>query len=123
MSKRSQVRILPPQPIRNMKTRIIIQLRFEGYHRWKDAPDNCAYLRQWHRHQFWVRVEKPIRTSRQIEFNLFKNEVQDYLFVKYRYRKFECSCEEIAEDILINFKCNEVEVLEDGENGAVTTAG
>ncbi len=101
-----------------MGTVVFITTQFEGFHRWKDAPDKWAYLRDWHRHIFHVRLEIPVEhNNRDIEFIDLKARVHDYLCGWTN--RFELSCEQIAGDLLAKFSASRVEVSEDGENGAV----
>lgn len=104
-----------------MSTRIFVTLQFEGYHRWKDAPEEHAFLRDYHRHLFHVRVELPVdHSNRDVEFIAFKRKVQSWCanYTGWEAR-FEYSCEQLAEKILRAFEASRVEVSEDGENGAI----
>lgn len=101
------------------KINIWITSRFVGYHRWVDAPEDVAFLRDWHRHIFGVRLEKEVRhNNRDIEFFQLKRKVDYFLASVYQDKQFELSCEAIAEDLLNKFAAVAVEVDEDGENGA-----
>ena len=52
-----------------MNRHIYIQTQFTGYHRWDDAPDCVAFLRNTHRHVFHVKVTVPVQhNDRAIEF-------------------------------------------------------
>lgn len=93
---------------------------FPGFHRWKDAPEECKYLRDWHRHIFHVKLYKKVsHDNRDIEFIKLKNKVTLYLNETYAHAKFDNSCEQIAKNLLDNFDAECVEVSEDGENGAL----
>ena len=79
------------------------------------------FLRDRHRHIFHIKMSKEVNHSdRDIEIILFKREVQEYLKQKFGEPcEFgSMSCEMIAEHLLQQFNANEVEVLEDNENGA-----
>jgi hypothetical protein len=104
-----------------MKTYIFITTVFEGWHRWKDAPQAYAYLREWHRHLFHVKVWMGVSAlNRQIEFIEFKSQVNDLLSCWSGFEnKFELSCEQLAEELMLHFNAAAVEVSEDGENGAL----
>ena len=117
----------------NLQTSIVVTLRVEGIHRWIDAPEfkpEVAYLEHPHRHIFYIKVKKVVtHADRDIEIIVFKRDILRYLQKyfdygsKYQLHDFKkMSCEMIAEDILTTFEATEVEVLEDGENGAVVTA-
>jgi len=114
--------------------RVIAQFRFEGVHRWEECDlPQVKYLQELHRHIFHVRVEVEVRkNNRQIEFIDLKHLLQDMMYGEFdRYPDGDDSsdvlhlgfhsCEDIAEMIFIEFKADLVEVLEDGENGAVIT--
>lgn len=102
-----------------MKTTVWVTTRFIGFHRWKDAPDEVAFLREWHRHVFHVRLEVPVRhDNRDVEFLLLKQKLENYISDTYSTRKFEYSCEQIANNLLVQFQARECQVSEDGENGA-----
>lgn len=105
-----------------------------GFHRYPDAPDEVAYLRDRHRHVFKFRVTVEVtHNDREIEFHMLKNWLvgmydTGHLEVDYK------SCEMLAEDLLAVIRGKygildsigggiareiSVEVSEDGECGAV----
>lgn len=102
---------------------IKVQTRFEGYHRWKDAPEDVEFLRNTHRHIFHVKLQIEVeKNNRELEFIRVKdwlNEMLDRVAVGER------SCEDLCELILKSTKDKygdrkvKVEVSEDGENGAI----
>lgn len=105
---------------------ITVRTEFVGFHRWKDAPDAVAFLREYHRHKFGVVVF--IRTDhsdRQLEFFIVKKKVDEYVQKVYHDSRFDLSCEAVAETIgrqLIKhhkLPVFMVKVDEDGENGGV----
>lgn len=101
-------------------TFIYIKSQFTGYHRWKDAPDDVDFLRDFHRHVFHVTLTMPVtHSNRDIEFFQLKRQLDSYLHAVYADNRFEQSCEAIALDILVFFKAQSCEVSEDGENGAI----
>ena len=101
---------------------IIIKTQFEGFHRYKDAPEEVKFLREYHRHIF--KVEARIKTThadRQIEFFILKRLIDGILKEEYENKEFDLSCEQIAENIFMylkgkNLEVLQVEVSEDGEN-------
>lgn len=112
---------------------IIINTNFEGIHHWPDAPEQYGYLRNPHRHMFFVNVIIPTDTSRQIEFidaKHFVDETIPKLTVEPPYindiRNYGAkSCETIAEQLIDHISRKwgikqgiRVKVLEDNENGA-----
>ncbi len=103
-----------------MKTIVWVGTMFEGFHRWVDAPDDVAFLRDYHRHIFEVRLGIAVTdTNREVEFFQLKRKVDGFILDNYEGRYFEFSCEQIAEVLLNEFKADFVEVSEDGENGAI----
>ena len=107
-----------------MKTVVWITTQFVGYHRWKDAPDQVAFLRNEHRHIFHVKLGVRVdHDNRAVEFFMLKEEVNKHLKLHFEGRRFELSCEQIAAKLLSYFSAEFVEVSEDGENGATVTKG
>ncbi len=109
-----------------MRRFIYVTEQFEAFHRWKDAPDEVAFLRSMHRHMFHVKVTIEVKhDDRDIEFIMFKRKVRDFLREKYEMKEGIGSCEMIAESIIEYLKKEYpgrdvvVEVSEDGENGAI----
>lgn len=103
---------------------VVVNLKFEGIHSWKNCPfEDVSFLKNDHRHIFWVKAIKSVsHLDRDIEIIRFKRDLEDYCnSLKPIIQKEGWSCEKIANDILINFDCESVEVLEDGENGAIIT--
>lgn len=100
---------------------IYIKHVFEGFHRYVDAPDEVAYLRNTHRHLFEIKVYLQIYTDdRDVEFHMFKNDVIGFI----RNKNFnEKSCEMISNILfkLISAKYPgrdiKIELSEDGECG------
>lgn len=104
--------------------KIFVTTQFEALHRWKDAPEETAFLRQFHRHLFKVRLEVSVtHNDRDLEFLDVKSELD---FNCAQIDKEDAgSCEMIAQELLR--KMSKVypnrkmtcEVSEDGENGAI----
>jgi hypothetical protein len=103
------------------RVRVYATTRFEGFHRWPDAPDEVAFLRDRHRHVFHVRAEASVsHGDRDVEFILLKRAVDRTVgAIKYEYDTSTWSCEQWAECLLGRLKLDRVEVSEDGENGAI----
>lgn len=110
------------------RTYIRIRTRWEGFHRWRDAPNNVSFLRDLHRHEFHLDVIMGVEDAdREIETITMKRwliEILDRSYLKSTMGiASEWSCEQIAE--YIGYAIQEkygsrfllVEVLEDGENG------
>lgn len=105
-----------------MKTIVWITTQFTGFHSWDRAPDSVAFLRHKHRHLFHVKIGVEVKHSdRDVEFFLFKKEVDSFLKKEYEGKYFDCSCEHIASILLNKFEAYFVEVSEDGENGAIVS--
>jgi len=97
---------------------IIIQTSFIAQHRWVQAPNNVDFLRNYHRHKFfikmWIEVD---HSDRDKEFFTVKAELDKFLKKNYEGRKFEFSCETLAEILAVLFNADQVEVYEDNECG------
>lgn len=111
---------------KNTKTSIVVTLQVEGVHHWPECPlEEVIFLRYKHRHLFYIRLVKEVtHNDRDIEIIMLKHRIQ-YFLSRYKTEKSpihdfgRMSCEDIAEKLLHNFQASEVEVLEDGENGAI----
>lgn len=108
-------------------TRITAFLKIEGIHRWKECSlDEVSYLKDYHRHIFHIRVYKWVNhNDRDTEFIKLSHDIRTYLNNRYYLDSFKClqlgdrSCEMIAQELLDVFDLQSVEVLEDGEGGAL----
>ena len=109
--------------------KIFVTTQFAGLHRWKDAPEEVSFLREYHRHMFHVRFEVEVsEEDREIEFILLKKELNRLVEILFVGTKLDASCETIARRIC-DFMTRErrqcagractCEVSEDGENGAI----
>lgn len=115
----------------------IVTFQFEHYHRWPDAPEECQFLRNLHRHMFHVEVwVEQFHNERDIEYITFKNwltnkVVSPFYMCQSLPEKFGIeetdSCETMAHKIreyILTFQPKlqnrkiKVKVMEDGENGA-----
>jgi hypothetical protein len=101
-------------------TAIFSRTRFEGFHCWPSAPQEVAFLRQLHRHEFHVTAFKKVNHSeREIEFILYKRRVDEAIVaLNSTNDTTNWSCERWAEMIGHEVEADCVEVSEDGENGA-----
>lgn len=108
-------------------TKIFIKTSFEACHRWKDAPSAVSFLRNYHRHIFYVKVEFEVtHDERQLEFFMVRRAVDAFLKKEFVGRSFDYSCEHIARALFSYLSLEEksgsvlsVEVNEDNENGSV----
>jgi len=115
-----------------MNTKVVVRLQIEGLHCWPSAKNvfpEVGFLADPHRHIFFIELKKQVyHDDRDIEFIMFKRDVQDYLYTKYYYPDKRCyyfsnmSCEMIAKELLKEFNCEFVSVFEDNENGAEVDA-
>ena len=111
------------------KVEVYCTLQVEGTHEWPECPfDEVGYLRNTHRHVFHVKAYVPVtHDDRDVEFIMLKHHIDEYLFNAYGEGdicKFgSMSCEMIARELLDVFNLSCCEVSEDGENGAIVTAG
>ena len=61
-------------------TEVYATIRIEGFHCWRDAPGEVAFLRNHHRHLFVIKVYKPVHhDDRDVEFILLGRIVRQYL--------------------------------------------
>lgn len=104
--------------------------RFEGLHRYSDAPLNVSYLQHVHRHLFHVTLWiEQFHNERDVEYLTVLQQLKSFL--RLETLNVDSSCETIAENILAwarklypavdgHFgRALRCEVLEDGENGAL----
>lgn len=111
-----------------MKTNVIVTLAIEGLHNWPNAQNvfpEVGFLSDLHRHIFHITLKKEVfHDDRDIEFIMFKRDVEKYLHERYYRNDARChmfgpmSCEMIAKELIEQFGCVYVSVWEDNENGA-----
>jgi len=119
-----------------MKTWLIINLRVPGFHKWENAPEEHAYLKNLHRHEFHIKVEMLADRNRKWEFIDIKSQLTLWLYENFPsdintsdsisledMPKQSCEgfAEVIAKEFVAeNYTCSKIRVtvLEDGENGA-----
>lgn len=92
-----------------------------GYHYWKDAPEEVAFLRNKHRHRFEIRCWFEVSDDdREIEIFMQERKIKTFLTSKYgEEMDLEGqSCEMLAKTLINEFKCVSCQVLEDGKGGA-----
>lgn len=120
-------------PIPPNCTVVITKARFVGFHRWPEAPDEVAFLRDLHRHEFHVEVSLETKhDNRELEFFtvknwLLENPLKDLNLIRHdgTDKRTNWSCEQMAEYIgnklreEYGSRWMQVGVYEDGENGGV----
>ena len=113
-----------------MNTYIVVNTQYEGIHRYKDAPEQVKFLRDYHRHIFNIQAKLEVfHDDRELEFimvkqsiNLFFNTFKNEFDV---YEMGDQSCEMIAKNLIEFLKLKygkrkiTVSIFEDNENGAV----
>lgn len=113
-----------------MRTEIYVTTSFPGFHCWREAPTQVAFLRNLHRHVFFVEVGLQVEKSREIEFFMFKEVLNriigEALLPELKKRDYSMSCEDMAQFLVDFLKTAKYEVLyvevsEDNENGARIT--
>lgn len=112
---------------------VYCRFQFEGFHHWKDAPDEFDYLRSPHRHMFHVQAAMQVLgTDRDVEFIDMKQYMQKQAEERFGGKRskdvVKASCEKMASWLLQALAefCDAhkgaepafVDVSEDGENGA-----
>lgn len=113
-----------------MKRSIVVRAWVEGLHHWPEAPDAVAFLRNPHRHTFYVTLTIDVRhDDRELEFILVKRALEAHLKPMERAARAgevsTNSCEHIAGGVLawalgaFGDRSMMCEVSEDGENGAI----
>lgn len=114
------------QSVHRLIRYINIKTNFEAFHRWKDAPEEVKFLRDYHRHIFKVQCAIAVKhNERELEFFMVKSKLDKFIRDNWWGLYFDDSCETIAEEIIgyIRKEYGErpisVEVTEDGENGAI----
>lgn len=111
-----------------MKALIKVHFDFEGFHAYKAAPEEVAFLRDLHRHIFHVYATIEVyHDDREIEFIILKRFLSKFVEEVYP-DKLVGSCEMVAETIYDRLKGEygydryvRVEVYEDNENGGIVT--
>lgn len=95
---------------------------FEGIHCWPTCPfEEVKYLRDPHRHIFHIKASKEVfHDDRDVEFIMLKHKVETYLKTAFPDGQMGAtSCEMLGRILMEAFDLVQVEVSEDGENGAI----
>lgn len=103
-----------------------VTLRLEALHQWPEAPAEVEFLKHPHRHMFHITVHvRQFHQNRDVEYLMLKRKLARQLGPAVDAMPMSRSCEHIAELILqllqVDYpgRAMRVEVLEDGENGAL----
>ena len=117
----------------NIKTRIFVTAQFVGFHCWSDAPAKVDFLRHLHRHVFHVKLWLNVtHDDRQLEFFLVKEQLEIAIRSLQGTLTLEprLSCEMMGltlarsmyeQNPAMGEAIVQIEVNEDGENGAILT--
>lgn len=107
------------------QTNIGVKLTVEGFHRFplavKMFGNEVSFLQERHRHNFQIVAKKKVsHDDRDVEFILFKRELENYIKRNYGTpAEFnDMSCEAIARDLLEAYDLEYCSVDEDNENFA-----
>lgn len=106
-----------------MVVELVVRTEFAALHRYRDAPEQVAFLRELHRHRFKVEARYAVkRLNREQEFLILQREL-DFIIMKMLRSEVtqEWSCEQFAAHILTASGAQSVGVYEDGENGAIVS--
>ena len=108
-----------------MKRFILTHNEVEGFHQYPNAPANCDYLSDKHRHIFVIDCSFEVaHNEREIEIITQQRLIYDFLVMQFgRPAQFgNMSCESIAENLLEAFpEMSSCTVREDGYGGAALT--
>ena len=107
-----------------VKKYITVNLTQEGFHSYANAPEEVAFLRQKHRHLFYVGLTIQVsHNERELEFFMVKSALAGGVKALF---DLNLSCEGYAEEILnwATFRYGKdreyvVTVSEDNENGSI----
>ena len=107
---------------------IIVNTRREFIHRYRKAPEEVAFLQNWHRHMLHITVELSVdHAERDLEFFMVQRQINHILDNEMCLQYVECSCETVAMVLtreIIRFYGDRdiiVTVMEDGEVGGRLT--
>lgn len=107
-----------------MKRYVLTHNEIEGFHCYPDAPSECSFLANKHRHVFVIDCcFEVLHNEREIEIITQQQEIERAVNNQFgKPCKFEnMSCESIAEWIILKFNAYSVTVKEDGYGGATLT--
>jgi len=106
-------------------TKVVIKTQVEGFHSFRHAPEEVAFLKNEHRHIFEITATLPETEDRSLEFFIVKRTLDDICEVVFVN---DLSCEgyakEVANALLTAYELPwcEVGVFEDGEQGVILKA-
>lgn len=106
---------------------IVVRFQFEGFHFWRNAPNEVDFLRRPHRHIFHCEVKLPVaHGDRDLEFLSVKQHCQRFISKTFSFdlggRSCEQLCEELLEEITLKYGLRKditISIFEDAENGGI----
>lgn len=104
---------------------IFVTFQKEGIHKYPDAPDEVAFLRNEHRHMFHFRVELEVfHNDRDVEFIMLKRELEGLYsdsILELDYKSCEMMADDLRNYLVETYEGRDmvITVSEDGENGAI----
>lgn len=106
---------------------IIVKTQREFIHRYKNAPEEVAFLRNYHRHMLHIEVELSVtHEERELEFFMVQRRVNKCLDECIKLQYVDSSCESVAQeladwlqDLYGTDREIAVKILEDGEVGGI----
>lgn len=105
-----------------MRSFIHVTVKEPGFHRWLSAPMTVRFLRDFHRHEFHIKVSIEVTDpDRELEFFTVQEAIREYIRAYGVVDYVNDSCETIAQRLLKSLpfdNIRSVSVYEDGENGA-----
>lgn len=118
------------QTIRALTRMIWVTFSRIGIHRYPDAPNEVAYLRDLHRHKFEFKVGIQVQhDDRELEFHMFLNwltSLYDQKVLELDFRSCEMMADDLIQKVIAKYDCAsrkvEITVSEDGECGATLTS-
>lgn len=110
-----------------MKKYICVKNKFISYHKYENAPQDVCFLKNLHRHLFYVTTKIQVfNDDRELEFFMVQNNVDKIIDNMNRVMNDNKSCEQMASFIITElqklYSTNRyycVEVSEDNENSAI----
>lgn len=106
---------------------IQVKNQFEFFHKWENAPKEVEFLRNLHRHMFYVKTFITVdENDRELEFFMVQRDIEAIITNLKKDLPETSSCEDMAEYILDcleagkNYKNRLIQVFvsEDEENGS-----
>lgn len=104
---------------------VIIKTVFVGFHQWPDAPNVVLFLKNEHRHKFYVTAEFEIHSDRELEYFMLLEKLNSIINSLYgtTFKLGSKSCEVLCDELAFEIQsfCTDlvsISVFEDEENGS-----